>query len=194
MQPPQGHGPQQMPAQHPQGPPHPYPPYGPPQQRFQPPQRKSKLGWILGTVGAVAVLFLVLVFYFVLAAVSSTVNGINGGGNHEEKAQAMIARADKMPESDWEPVSRVDPKVEGFCLSIDIECVRLRAVWSVPYEPSLGSVAARLGLDADEAASGAYPGCLKNQEKDGSSTASVCVHPAPNREDAWFVSIDLRAK
>ena len=186
MQPPQGYGPSQMPAQHPQGPPHPYPPYGPPQPRFQKPPRKSNLGWILG---AVAVVFFILLF----AGCSTMVNGINAGGNHKEKVKTMIARADNVPESDWELVGRSDPKVESAYLSIDVACVRLNATWSVAHKVSLEGTASRLGMDMSGPPMGRYTGCIKSDLEDG-STANVCINPAPGQEDSWLVSVNLTAK
>jgi hypothetical protein len=187
MQPPQGYGPPQMPAQQPHG--HPYPQHGPPQQRFQPPPKKSKLGWMLGAVGVVTVLIAVLLF----AGCSALVSAINGGGSHEEKSRTMIARADNLPESDWQLVGRSDPKVESGCLSIDIQCVRLNATWSVPHEVSWEDAASRLGMDLERAKAGYYSGCRKAEEGDG-DTAMLCISPSEEAENTWDVSIELRAK
>ena len=96
----------------------------------------------------VTVLFVLLLF----AGCSAFVNGINEGGNHQEKVRTMMGMADNLPESDWQLVGRFDPKVEQGCLSIDIECVRLNASWSVPHEVTVEDAAARLGLDCSDSA------------------------------------------
>ena len=160
-----------------------------PHEGYGPPQKKSVLGWILGSLGAVAVVFFILLF----AACSTMVNGINGGGNHQEKIKTMIARADNVPESDWELVGRSDPKVESGCLSIDVACVRLNATWSVAHKVSLEGTASRLGMDMSGPPMGRYTGCIKSDLEDG-STANVCINPAPGQEDSWLVSINLTAK
>ena len=186
MQPPQGYGPPPMPAQQPQGPPHPQ--YWPPQQRFQPPPKKSKPGWILGAVGVVTVLFVLLLF----AGCSALVNGINEGGNHQEKVRTMMAMADNLPQEDWQLKGRFDPKVEQGCLSIDIECVRLNAVWSVPHEVTMADAAARLGLDCSDSAR-TYKGCPRKNSTDG-ITADLRIYPAEDAPGTWKVIIDLRAR
>lgn len=120
------------------------------------------------------------------------VNGINGGGDHQEKARTMMAMADTLPEEDWQLKVRVDPKVEQGCLSIDIECVRLNAVWSVPHEVTMEDAAARLGLDCSDAAM-TYKGCPRKNSTDG-ITADLRIYPAEDAPGTWKVIIDLRAK
>jgi hypothetical protein len=144
-------------------------------------------------VGALAVLFLAIVAFFVFTAFSSIASGINGGGNHQEKAQAMMARADNVPESDWELVGRSDPKVEIGCLSIDIACVRLNATWSVTHKVSLEDAASRLGMEVTGPPMGRFTGCIKADNQDG-STDNICINPARDKADTWIVSINLTAK
>lgn len=181
MQPPQGYVPPQTHGQ-PQG-------YGPPQMQFQPPPKKSKLKWILGGIGVAAALLVLLLF----AGCSALVSGINGGGSHEEKTRALIARADNLPESDWKLVARNDPNVEPGCLSIDIQCVRLNATWSVPREVNWDDAGTRLGMDLAAAKAGISSACRKTQEGDGGS-AMLCISPSEDAGNTWVVSIDLRAK
>lgn len=187
MQPPQGYGPPPMPAQQPQGPP--YAQYGPPQPRFQPQRKKSKRTWILGAVGVATVMLAVLLF----AGCTALVSAVNGGSSHAEKTRTMIARADNLPESDWTLVGRNNPKVEPGCLSIDIQCVRLNATWSVPRELSWEDAASRLGMDLEGARAGTGSGCLKADEGDG-GFARLCIKPSEDAADTWTVSIELRAK
>jgi hypothetical protein len=167
---------------------HPYPQYGPPQQQFQPPPKKSKLKWIPGAVGVASVLFVLLLF----AGCFAVANGINEGGNHQEKARTMMAMADNLPEEDWQLLGRFDPKVEQGCLSIDIECVRLSATWRVPHEVTMKDAASRLGLDCSDSAR-TYKGCPRKNSTDG-ITADLRIYPAEDAPGTWQVTIDLRAK
>jgi hypothetical protein len=168
-----------------QAPGHPHPLYAPPQQRFQPPPKKSNLKWILGVT---TVLIAVLLF----AACSTVVNGLNEGGNHQEKARTMMTMADTLPEEDWQLLARFDPKVEQGCLSIDIECVRLSATWLVPHQVTTEEAASRLGVDCSDAAR-TSKGCPRENSAEG-ITARVHVYPADDAPGSWKVTIDLRAK
>ena len=163
--------------------------YGPPPHWQQPPQKKSKLGWILGGVGVFVILMGVLLF----AGCSALVSEINGGGgSHEEKAKAMVAAADNVPEDDWVLVGRSDPKFEPGCLSIDIECLRLRATWSVDHKVALTDAASRLGMDMSGAQpSGSYSGCIKSDPHDGNSTTSICINEDPKAEGTYLVSVNM---
>ena len=163
--------------------------YGPPPNWQQPPQKKSKLGWILGGVGVFVILMGVLLF----AGCSALVSEINGGGgSHEEKAKAMVAAADNVPEDDWVLVGRSDPKFEPGCLSIDIECLRLRATWSVDHKVALTDAASRLGMDMSGAQpSGSYSGCIKSDPHDGNSTTSICINEDPKDEGTYLVSVNM---
>ncbi|WP_104173493.1 hypothetical protein [Arthrobacter sp. Y81] len=134
------------------------------------------------------VLFVLLLF----AACTTMVNGINEGGDHQEKARTMMAMADHLPEEDWQLIVRVDPKVEQGCLSIDIECVRLNASWSVPHEVTKEDAASRLGLDCSDSAR-TYKGCPRKNSTDG-ITADLRIYPAKNAPGTWQVAIDLRAR
>ena len=118
MQPPQGYVAQPEPSRQPQV-----------------PQKKNKLGWILGGAGAATVLIVVLLF----AGCAAVADAVKNGGSNEEKAQAMIAKADDLPQSDWQLVERSDP--DTGCLSTDIACVRLNATWSVNHKVGLEDTA-----------------------------------------------------
>lgn len=184
---PPGHGPQYGQRQGSQ--------YGPPQQQFQsqqpfrPPRKKGKLGWVLGGVGVATALIVAVLF----AGCASVASLINNGGSHEAKARAMTAKADNLPESDWQLVGRSDPKVESGCLSIDIPCVRLSATWAVPHRVGLADAASRLGMKTSGPPMGLFSGCLEDKEKDG-STSRVCIEADPALDDTWRVSINLTAK
>ena len=76
-------------------------------------------------------------------ALNQSING--GGGSQAEKAAAIMARADKVPQKDWVEVYRENPKVDPGCLSIDTSCLRLSARWTVDHKVSLEEVASRFG-------------------------------------------------
>ena len=170
MQPPQGYVAQPEPSRQPQV-----------------PQKKNKLGWILGGAGAATALIVVLLF----AGCAAVADAVKNGGSNEEKAQAMIAKADDLPQSDWQLVERSDP--DTGCLSTDIACVRLNATWSVNHKVGLEDTAGRLGVDISGPPMGRYTGCLKSEMEDG-GMARVCIDPAPDLDDNWLVSIELTAK
>ncbi|QOD05842.1 hypothetical protein [Pseudarthrobacter sp. BIM B-2242] len=164
------------------------PQYGPPQDWGPPqPPKKSKVGLILGIVGASIVLLCVLAF----AGCSALVNELNGGGgSHTEKAAAMMAAADSVPESDWVSTGRSDPNWESGCVSIDTHCLKLIAGWSVDHEVSASEIASRLGLDMDRTkVSG---DCLKETPYDGNSATTVCVTEEP--DGTYEVSLSMTRK
>lgn len=165
------------------------PQYGPPQQQFQPQPKKGGLGWVLGGVGVAAALIIAVLF----AGCPSVASLINNGGSHEDKARAMMAKADNLPEIDWQLVGRSDPKVESGCLSVDVACVRLSATWAVPHKVGLADAASRLGMKTSGPPMGLFSGCLEDKVTDG-STSRVCIDPDPDLEDTWQVSINLTAK
>jgi len=154
-------------------------------QQFQPP-RKSRLGWILGGVGVATALIIALLFTGCTAAVSLLENG----GSHDEDVRALIAKADLLPQSDWQLVERSDPKVDFGCVS---DCVRLDATWSVPHKVGLADTAGRLGVHISGPPMGLFSGCMADDMKDGGH-ARVCIDPAPDLEDSWLVSINLSRK
>lgn len=175
-------------AQHQQ---HPY--YGPPQPGWQgpPPQkRKTKTAWIVGGIAVVVVLACLLGFTACTALVQS-ING--GGGSQAEKAAAMMARADKVPQKDWVEVYRENPKVDPGCLSIDTSCLRLSAAWTVNHKVSLDEVASRFGMKSKEAGpvSGRYIGCVK-REFDGAGEESLCIDETEDGLDTYQVTIQMR--
>ncbi|MDQ0076878.1 hypothetical protein [Arthrobacter oryzae] len=167
MEPPQGHGPPPMPA-----------------QQHHAPQKKNRLGWILGGAGAATALIVVLLF----AGCAALADAVKNGGSNEEKAQAMIAKADNLPQNDWQLVERSDP--DTGCLATDTACVRLNATWSVNHKVGLEDTAGRLGVDISGPPMGRYTGCLKSEMEDG-GIVRVCIDPAPALDDNWLVSIEL---
>ena len=126
-----------------------------------------------------------------LRRLPALVDAVKNGGSNEEKAQAMVAKANNLPESDWQLVERSDP--DTGCLSSDIACVRLNATWSVNHRVGLADTAGRLGVDMSGPPMGLFSGCLKSEMEDG-GMARVCIDPAPDLEDNWLVSIELTAK
>jgi hypothetical protein len=158
-----------------------------PPQRLPIPQKKNKLGWILGGAGAATALIVVLVF----AGCAALADAVKNGGSNEEKAQAMIAKADNLPQKDWQLVERSDP--DTGCLATDAACVRLDATWSVNHKVGLEDTAGRLGVDISGPPMGRYTGCLKSEMEDG-GMARVCIDPAPDLDDNWLVSIELTAE
>ncbi|MDR6507232.1 hypothetical protein [Arthrobacter oryzae] len=160
MQPPQGHGTQ--PGHH---------------QRVQA-QKNNRLGRTL----AVAATALIGVLLFAGYA------AFGRGASNEEMAQAMIAKADDLPENDWQLVERADP--DAGCVATDSACVRLSATWSVPQRVGLADTASRLGVDMSGPPMGLFSGCLKSKMEDG-GMARVCIDPVPELDDNWFVSIEL---
>jgi flagellar basal body-associated protein FliL len=61
-------------------------------------KKKSKTAWIVGGIVLVVVLACGLGFT-ACTALNQSING--GGGSQAEKAAAMMARADKVPQKDW---------------------------------------------------------------------------------------------
>ena len=57
-------------------------------------KKKNKLGWFLGGAGAATALIVVLLF----AGCAALADAVNKGGSNEEKAQAMVAKADNLPQ------------------------------------------------------------------------------------------------
>jgi hypothetical protein len=168
MQPPQGYSTPPMPAHQPQAPP------------------KNRPGWILGGAGVAIALIAVLVF-----AGCAALAGSNKGASDAEMAQAMIAKADDLPEKDWQLVERSDPDPGG--VATDSACVRLNATWSVPHRVGLADTASRLGVDMSGPPMGLFSGCLKSGMEDG-GMARVCIDPVPDLDDNWLVSIELTAE
>jgi hypothetical protein len=177
-------------------------PYSAPQQNIQggpppphwpqPSQKKSKLGWILGSIGVAAALVGVLLF----VGYPALVNAINGGGkSHDEKVHAMIATADNVPEADWVLLDRSDPKLEAECLASDAPCLRLNATWSVDHRVGLSDVASRLGIDMSGAPpSGRYIGCMQDEPSGGVGIVNLCIDEAPDAEESYLVAVILREK
>lgn len=170
---------------------HPY--YGSPQARWQgsPPQKKkSKTGWIVGGIVLVVALACTLGF----TACNALVQGINGGGGSQaEKAAAMMARADKIPQKGWVEVYRQNPQVDPGCLSIDTSCLRLTARWTVDHKVSLDEVAGRFGMKSEKAGplSGRYMGCVR-KAFDGTSEESLCIDESAEGSDSYDVTIQMR--
>ena len=167
--------------------------YGPPQPGWQgpPPQKKkSKTAWIVGGIVLVVVLACGLGFT-ACTALNQSING--GGGSQAEKAAAMMARADKVPQKDWVEVYRENPKVDPGCLSIDTSCLRLSARWTVDHKVSLDEVASRFGVKSKEGGpvSGRYMGCVK-REFDGTGEESLCIDEAEDGPDTYEVTIQMR--
>lgn len=165
--------------------------YGYPQPGWPgpPPKRKSRLGWILGGVALAVALLCILVFAG-CSALAQEING--GGGSPEEKASAMRARADNVPENDWVEVFRLDPKVDPGCLSIDTSCLRLSARWSVAHKVSLESAANRFGMTSGTggAALGRYVGCIRTGTG-GTSRESLCIEESPEGSDSYEITIQM---
>ncbi|MET3934885.1 hypothetical protein ABIE00_002931 [Arthrobacter sp. OAP107] len=166
--------------------------HGPPQPGWQgpPPQKKSKLGWILGGI-ALAVTLLCILGFVGCSALAQEING--GGGTQAEKASEMIARADNLPEDDWVEVFRHDPKVDPGCLSIDTSCLRLSARWSVDHKVSLEEAADRFGMksNSDGPALGRYMGCIST-ESDGASRESLCIEESAEGSDSYEITIQMQ--
>ena len=127
-------------------------------------------------------------------ACTALVQSINGGGGSQaEKAAAMMARADKVPQKDWVEVYRENPKVDPGCLSIDTSCLRLSARWTVDHKVSLDEVAARFGMKSGKAGpvSGLYMGCVR-KAFDGTSEESLCIDESAEGSDSYDVTIQMR--
>jgi hypothetical protein len=157
----------------------------------QPPQKeKRRTAWIVGGIALAVVLACILGFTACTALVQS-ING--GGGSQEEKATAMTARADKVPEEDWVEVYRENPTVDPGCLSIDTSCLRLTAKWTVNHKVSLDEVAGRFGMKSGKAGplSGRYMGCVK-KEFDGTSEESLCIDESAEGSDSYEVTIQMQ--
>jgi hypothetical protein len=166
--------------------------YGPLQAGWQgpPPQKKSKLGWILGGI-ALAVTLLCILGFVGCSALVQEING--GGGSQAEKASEMMARADNVPEDDWVEVFRHNPKVDPGCLSIDTSCLRLSARWSVDHKISLEETANRFGMksNSDGPVLGRYVGCIST-ESDGASRESLCIEESAESSDSYQVTIQMQ--
>lgn len=166
-------------------------PYGYPQPGWPgpPPPKNSRFGWILGGVGLSVALLCILVFAG-CSALAQEING--GGGSQEEKASAMRARADNVPEHDWVEVFRLDPKVDPGCLSIDTSCLRLNARWSVTHKVSLESAASRFGMTSGKGgpALERYVGCVRTATA-GVSRESLCIDASPEGPDSYEVTIQM---
>ncbi|NUT70893.1 hypothetical protein [Pseudarthrobacter sp. C4D7] len=158
----------------------------PPNQK--PPQKKGRLGWVLGAT-AVAVALLCLLGF---AGCSALAGAINGGGSPQEKASEMKARADNVPEDDWKVVFRQDPTVDPWCLSIDTSCLRLSARWSVGHTVILDEAAARFGMTPDPAGPATEPstGCITSKP-DGVRKESLCIQDSPAGQGAVEVTIQM---
>lgn len=182
------------PGQYPRGqyPHQPY--YGPPQPQWQvtpPPQNKkgSKFWWILGGI-VIAVTLLSILGFAGCSALAQEING--GGGSQEEKASAMVARVDNVPESDWVVRFRDDPNVDAGCLSIDTSCLKLTAGWSVDHPVSLADAANRFGMKgvSEGPISSDGIGCVESEDN-GYSRESLCVGEAPDHPGTYLVTIRM---
>ena len=149
-------------------------------ERPRRPQKNGKLRWILG--GAAAALIAVLVAGYA---------AFGRGPSNEEMATAMVAKADDLPQSDWQLVERTDP--DTGCVPTDTACVQLNATWLVPQKVGLADTASQLGVDMSGPPMGLFSGCLKSKMDDG-GVARVCIDPAPDLDDSWLVSIELTAE
>lgn len=194
QQPPYPPQPHRPPLSHAESAPYQHRPYyADPQPGWQgpPPQKKkSRTAWIVAGIVLVVVLACILGFTACTALVQS-ING--GGGSQAEKAAAMMARADKVPQKDWVEVYRENPKVDPGCLSIDTSCLRLSARWTVDHKVSLDEVAGRFGMKSGKAGpvSGLYMGCVR-KAFDGTSEESLCIDESAEGSDSYDVTIQMR--
>jgi hypothetical protein len=138
----------------------------------------------------IAVTLLAILGFAGCSALAQEING--GGGSQEEKASAMLARVDNVPESDWVVRFRDDPNVDPGCLSIDTSCLKLTAGWSVDHPVSLADAANRFGMEgvAEGPTSGDYIGCMKSEDN-GYSRESLCVDESPDDPGTYLVTIRM---
>lgn len=147
----------------------------------------GKTARIVGIVVGSVVLVAVLLF----AGCSALVNQINGGdGSHAEKAAAMVAAVDRVPESDWTLLNRHDPKVDNGCLSIDAPCLKLSASWIVEYQVDAEDVQSRMGLNMDPAGYSVFgPPCHSSVSSDGTGRMDICINDSKDRPGSYQVDI-----
>jgi uncharacterized protein YceK len=153
----------------------------------QPAPRKKKTGRILVIVGVSLVAVIGLLF----AGCSALVSNINGGsGSHTEKAAAMVAAADRVPESDWTLLNRYNPKVDNGCLSIDTPCLKLSASWSVDYAVDPEGIANRMGLNMRPSGSSIFgPPCTSFVSSDGTGKMDICINESKDLPGSYQVDI-----
>lgn len=130
----------------------------------------SKTARIVGIVSVSVALAAILLF----AGCSALVKQINGGGDHLQKAAAMMDAADKAAENDWTIRSRQDPKVDSGCLSIDTTCLKLSASWHVDHEVDPYEVATRMGLNTENTTGSALGASCVNFLMGDNGNAEIC--------------------
>lgn len=130
----------------------------------------SKDSKIVAVVVGSVILFAILLF----AGCSALANSINGGGDHTQKAAAMMKAADEAPEADWIPRGRDNPKVDPGCLSIDTPCLKLTASWHVDHPVDPYEVAERMGLNSMQSKASAKGGSCVAFTINDNGTAEIC--------------------
>lgn len=151
------------------------------------PAPRKRLGWILGIIGVSVTICIILIS----AGCSMLVKEINGGGgSHSEKASAMMAAADRAPESDWKLLNRYDPKIDNGCLSIDTPCLKLSASWLVDHPVDSYEIGSRMGLNMAESGSSSMgANCTSTVSGDGTGKTEICIHDSKDSPGDYQVDV-----